>query len=109
MPDAIQVAHATEPNFGYPTKEYPDPVYPEGYKTVAIVEAPRGAPTNKEMLRWAFQETSHFSHQLWWKNPSVTLVGSPTHRSTSVGDVVVLPDSRKFLCLAVGWEELCND
>lgn len=100
----IQVKHALNPNFGFPTADRPNPVYPRDYTLVAIMGVPAGA-TDIELLEMAFQYTNHIDAP-WWDNEGVLLVGEPKHRSTSVGDVVVLPDGTPMLCDLCGWKKV---
>jgi hypothetical protein len=94
MPKALQVCHATSPTFGSGEA----PVFPDAYTLVAIVVG--------ESLDDAYQDTNHVDCD-WWDHTSVTLVGEPTHRSTSVGDVVVM-DGVPYRCGSVGWETICS-
>ena len=103
-PLLMQVAHAKNPNFGFAGPDRPDPVYPDDFILVAVVEVPEGQEPNVEH---AFQMTNHIDCD-WWENPGVTLVGEPKHRSTSVGDVVIMPDGKALLCASVGWKEIHN-
>ena len=96
----IEVVHALKPNFGTGT----NPIYPNGYITVATVEIPDGIRP-EDYLDKAFMLTNHIDRE-WWKNAGVTLIGAPKHRSTSVGDVCVLPDGRVFRCSVMGWTEI---
>jgi len=104
MPETrlMQVAHAKNPNFGYASPEAPDPKYPEDFTVVAMVEVPDGQEPDPDL---AFQLTNHIDKP-WWENEGVTLVGAPRHRSTSVGDLVVMPDGKILLCKTCGWVEL---
>jgi hypothetical protein len=69
---------------------------------VAVVEVPEGQEPDPD---FAFHHTNHIDRP-WWENPGVTLVGEPKHRSTSVGDAVVMPDGRVLFCAPTGWREL---
>lgn len=89
----MQVGHATKPRFGHGEA----PIWPDEYITVAIVDGDEPGV--------AFQKTNHIDGP-WWGNEGVTLVGSPNHRSTSVGDVVVMNDGRVLRCESVGWAEI---
>jgi hypothetical protein len=53
----------------------------------------------------AYQLTNHIDHA-WWENAGVTLIGEPEHRSTSVGDVIVMDDGRVLRCANCGWDEV---
>lgn len=104
MPDEVrlmQVAHARNPNFGFPRPEAPDPVYPQDFEVVALVEVPPGQDADPDL---AYQLTNHIDRS-WWDNEGVTLVGKTEHRSTSVGDLVILPDGKILECNYHGWKE----
>ncbi len=70
------------------------PAYPDNYTTVAVVEG--------EDVETAYRLTNHIDHP-WWENAGVTLVGDPEHRSTSPGDVVVMPCGQILRCENAGW------
>ena len=98
---SVLVGHAKEPNFGLG----PSPSYPEGYVLVAAVTVYE-TWTQEMMLEAAFQYTNSIDCG-WWENEQVDfLLKTDGCRSTSVGDVVVLPDKRVFVCRPAGWEEL---
>jgi hypothetical protein len=73
------------------------PSYPDDYVMVAVVEG--------DSVDMAYQLTNHIDHA-WWENAGVTLIGEPEHRSTSVGDVVVMDDGRVLRCANCGWDEM---
>jgi hypothetical protein len=73
------------------------PSYPEDYVMVAVVEG--------DSVDMAYQLTNHIDHA-WWENAGVTLIGEPEHRSTSVGDVIVMDDGRVLRCANCGWDEV---
>jgi len=102
----IQVAHAVKPTFGFPTDKRPDPVYPDDYRTAAIVVWDDDL-TETENLDRAFRLTNHIDRP-WWENPDVTAAGPVPlkHRSTSVGDVLGLPNGKFYRVAALGWEEI---
>jgi len=106
---AIQVAHAIKPSFGFPTSDRPEPKYPDGFQMVAIVEW-REDYTLDENLNMAFQLTNHIGCP-WWENPGVTALGPFPfkHRSSSVGDLISVPDGRLFQAAPLGWKELVNE
>ncbi len=88
----LQVAHAVKNiTFGFGTH----PSYPEDYKMVAILEIPEdwNGEDQNYLAGYAFQATNHIDRE-WWNNEGVTCIGPKEHRSTSAGDVVVLPDGR---------------
>ena len=76
------------------------PVFPNDYKMVAIVVG-----TDVET---AYRLTNHIDSP-WWENEGVTLIGNPEHRSTSVGDVVIMSDGRVLRCEPQGWSEICTE
>ena len=100
--DHIQVSHAKEPTFGHGEH----PAYPEGYKMVALLDVPeKWDGENTEYLAgYAFSKTNHVDGE-WWDNEGVTRIGPPC-RSTSVGDVVVLPDGRVLRYENAGFAEV---
>jgi hypothetical protein len=87
-----EVFHAKNPNFGF--GGHPAFV-PENYEKVAEVEV--------ENVDEAFRVTNHIDEP-WWKNPEVKWHKDQSRRSTSVGDVVVGPDGKRYLCDMVGWK-----
>jgi hypothetical protein len=78
-----------------PEEKQSQPVFPGDYTMVAVVE---GDDENK-----AYELTNHLECP-WWENTGVTLIGEPKHRSTSVGDVVVMPDGRVLRVENAGWK-----
>ena len=98
----MQVAHATSPTFGMKLPNRSHPKFPKDYVIVALVEVVEGEEADANT---AFELTNHIDHP-WWENDFVTLVGEPTHRSTSVGDAVAMPDGRVLICANTGWTEL---
>ena len=99
--DEIFVAHAKNSNFDGKA------VFPDDFTTVATVKIPKGQEDAepKALARHAFQETNHIDAP-WFDNESVTVIGEPNHRSTSVGDVVITPDGTIVLCKPIGWERI---
>lgn len=89
----FEVHHAKNPTFGFG----PTPSFPEEYDHVATVEA--------EHLGDTFRITNHIDHD-WTTNPEVRWTWDGNCRSTSVGDVVVDADGKRFYCDNVGWKEL---
>lgn len=87
------VYHAKEPTFGFGEV----PVYPEGYKAIAVIDSPD--------LKETFRITNHIEEN-WEKNPEVLEILIPNNRSTSVGDVMVGNDGKVFRCEMVGWKEI---
>jgi hypothetical protein len=82
------------------------------YSHVADV-APAVNSNDAERLDDAFQLTNTIEWS-WWRNTEVTERFSERHmgkgptgcRSTSVGDIVALPNGRAFVCAPTGWVEL---
>ena len=104
MPKAMQVGHLNRDaftNWMQNMSEWDDqkthPVFPDDYIMVAIVE---GDDPNT-----AYELTNHINNA-WWENAGVTLIGKPEHRSTSVGDVVVMSDGRTLRVESAGWKEI---
>jgi hypothetical protein len=85
------VYHAKNPNFGF--TEHPE-FNEVNFDKVAEVEA--------EQIDKAYCLTNHIL-KVWWKNAGVVCFNQS--RSTSVGDVMVDADGKKFRCEMVGWEE----
>jgi hypothetical protein len=94
----MKVAHAKSPTFGLSALE---PTYPEDFVIVAEVKVPEGQKPDPD---WAFQQTNHINEDFWWENEGVTLIGLPNYRSTSVGDLVLMPDGEILRCESVGWK-----
>jgi len=69
------------------------------YRLVATVTAPA--------LHAVYGLTNHgaFGND-WTDNPGVHLHTFQRVRSTSVGDVVVIPDGTAWLCVSLGWQPL---
>lgn len=93
----LEVWHALKPTFGMPIG--PQPKFPEEYRKVAEVD--------REGLDEAFELTNTIDHY-WCENEGVKVISytGESHRSTSVGDVIVDGDGRKWLCAGAGWEEI---
>jgi len=84
------VYHRIVPEFLTPTV----PVnFPEGFERVAIVL------TND--IEEAFKLTNHIDKE-WWENPESLCFKES--RSTSVGDVLVSQDDKRYLCESIGWK-----
>jgi predicted RNA-binding Zn-ribbon protein involved in translation (DUF1610 family) len=82
------------------------------YRLVAGIHADsEGLGGDDDCIKWleiAYERTNTID-SYWWENPSVTPYfkdHSVGCRSTSTGDIVKLPDGRKFVCASVGWEEM---
>ena len=91
----MTVYHAKEPNFGM--GKHP-PFDQDHYEKVAELKAlsPEGA----------FEMTNHIDKP-WWENKGV-LRHKDKARSTSVGDVIVCEDGRKWRVEMVGMSEMVN-
>jgi hypothetical protein len=71
------------------------PVWPEDYTLIARVKAMD--------VEHAYQLTNTIEH-VWWESRLV--VHTQKARSTSMGDVIIDPDGKKWVCAQVGWEEV---
>lgn len=72
--------------------------------TVAFVEIDAALPIRKK-LEIAFVKTNTIT-EAWWRNDGVTYIGTaPTCRSTSVGDMVLIGNT-KYKCEMTGWSEV---
>ena len=72
--------------------------------TVAFVEVDAALPIRKK-LEIAFVKTNSIT-EAWWRNDGVTYIGTtPTCRSTSVGDMVLVGKD-KYVCNMMGWKTL---
>jgi hypothetical protein len=80
--------------------QLPPTTFPDDYKMVAIVVGMD--------VETAYRLTNHIDSP-WWENEGVTLIGNPEHRSTSVGDVVIMSDGRVLRCEPQGWSEICTE
>jgi hypothetical protein len=90
----IQVWHADPPNFMADTTVALK--FAEGFRHVADVEVADAGD--------AFRVTNHIDAP-WTDNPEVTMLVPPQVRSTSVGDVFVLPNGRRLMLDGIGhWE-----
>jgi len=89
------VFHARNPTFQNWTTG--NPAFPLGYEKVAVVEC--------DNLEQAFHVTNHIDED-WTVNKEVVELFKSQSRSTSVGDVIVDGDGRKFYCQMAGWLEL---
>ena len=77
------------------------------YEMVATVSVPEDYP-EIGMLETAFERTNTIDHA-WWENPEVTkLFKTLGCRSTSTGDVVILPGNRPFRVEGCGWSRLVD-
>ena len=95
-------AHLHNFNMGEFAQDGPN--FPEDYVHVANV--------NSHAVEDAYRLTNHID-DAWWNNEGVTLIGEPKHRSTSIGDVVVLVDHPRcagqvLRCANFGWDSLPN-
>jgi len=78
--------------------------FEEAPKTVAFVEVDAALPLRKK-LEIAFVKTNTIT-EAWWRHDDVTYIGeTPTCRSTSVGDMVLVGKD-KYVCVMNGWKTL---
>ena len=91
-----QVWHAVNPNWDYPWRGKA-PQWPAEYAMVARVE-----DTEADDVDDVYRLTNSID-DYWGYNKGVFPQGGP-HRSTSMGDVVVLPDGETAMrCERCGW------
>lgn len=91
----VRVYHA-RPEFQAPSGDGPSTFFRCFYEFVAKVE---GDDSDE-----AFRLTNHIDRD-WTENPGVQAAPG-RHRSTSVGDVLVMPDGRHLYIAAVGFKEI---
>ena len=78
--------------------------YEDTPQTVAFVEVPKSATTNRK-LEIAFMLTNSIDCA-WWENEEVTpMFPEQGCRSTSVGDMVLI-GTEKYICENVGWRKV---
>jgi len=71
----------------------------EDYKKVALVES--------DNLGDVFRITNHIDSNWQTNDEVIETYGDVTHRSTSVGDIVIdLENSKRYLCASMGWDEI---
>lgn len=88
-----EVWHDKNPSFGFGGKTCK---FPKDYEHVANVEA--------RSLDHAFELTNHIDDG-WQKNKGVETLADQA-RSTSVGDIIVDPENKKWRCDMIGWTQL---
>jgi hypothetical protein len=88
----LQVFHDKKSNWGRPHNEFCE----DNFDLVAEVELPA------DQFQRVFEVTNHID-RAWWENPEVTCIKES--RSTSVGDVVVDEDGKRFRCESSGWSQ----
>jgi len=71
--------------------------FPQDFDKVAEV-------VTNEGLDGVFRVTNHIECA-WWNNKEVTW-HKDRSRSTSVGDIVIGEDKKKWICNMVGWKEI---
>ena len=72
---------------------------------VATVDVEKGL-TDAKKLEVTFMKTNSITGA-WWNNEGVNKwFGEATRRSTSVGDMVVLENGKKYKVEACGWSEV---
>ena len=101
MAQLVLVGHAKKPNWGLESVG-PAPKYPDDFVLVASVEVP---DEETHLEEYAFHQTNHIDGP-WWENPGVTKLVTGPVRSTSVGDVVVLPNRQAYQVAVCGFELL---
>jgi hypothetical protein len=91
-----KVYHAIEPTFGFG----PIPAWPDEYVMVAEVDSDEPD---------AVYELTNTTNHLWWENLGVhpAFVGEGV-RSTSVGDVLIMPDGKILQCADIGWDNITD-
>ena len=73
--------------------------------TVAFVEVEKNLTVNAK-LEEAFIKTNSIDDG-WWNNEGITtMFDGKTCRSTSVGDMILLENGKKFKCENFGWSEV---
>ena len=84
-----RVFHAINPNFGFVSPEYPNPVWPRDYRHVADIELgdiSQRISDFKPICEELFRLTNHIDEE-WSKNKEIKWA-MPKSRSTSVGDII---------------------
>ena len=73
--------------------------------TVAFVEVEKNLTVDAKLEK-AFVKTNSINDG-WWNNEGITtMFDGKTCRSTSVGDMILLENGKKFKCEIFGWEEV---
>jgi hypothetical protein len=62
------------------------------------------ADVDTDDINNVFELTNHITHN-WKENEEVT-AHLDLVRSTSVGDIVIDPEGKKYICVDFGWDEL---
>ena len=96
------VYHAMNPTF-MPLEisdDFSQPPWPDDFKLVARMH------TNDPNTLWHL--TNHIESN-WCENEDLECVGEPTHRSSSVGDVFVMPDGRILRVAGNGFRNIDNE
>ena len=79
--------------------------YEDAPTTVALVEVEKTL-TDMEKCEKAFMLTNSINDG-WWNNEGITtMFDGKTCRSTSVGDMILLENGKKFKCENFGWSEV---
>lgn len=91
MNNKCLVYHDKEPRFGIGSESR---VWPDDFDLVAVVDV--NDPDA------AFGLTNHTDDAGWTRNRGVRVLMDGV-RSTSVGDIVVTPDGKVYLCQNIGW------
>ena len=78
---------------------------PAGPNVVAFIDMPKSLSTS-EKLEEAFMLTNSID-DAWYTSDQVVYIGpKKSCRSTSVGDMVLLENGKKFKCEHTGWSEV---
>jgi len=95
-----KVYHADPPRFSvFGDEELLESLhdFPSGYELAATADFP--------MLDLVYQLTNSIDWP-WWENEGVTMEGNVEgRRSTSVGDVIVIPDGSRFVVALMGFKQ----
>ena len=78
---------------------------PAGPNVVAFIDMPKSLSTS-EKLEEAFMLTNSID-DAWYTSDEVEYIGpEKACRSTSVGDMIMLNNGKKFKCEHIGWSEV---
>lgn len=103
----FEVWHAKNPTFrSYPKEGSTEcaPCFPDDYEKVADVTTAYPEMDEKLLgLELVFGLTQN-KDASWAENKDVVWSKSDRLRSTSVGDVIVMPNGKRMYCEPVGWK-----
>lgn len=88
-----KVYHAINPTFGFGATKHK---FPEDFKFVAEI--------NSDNLDDIYNRTQN-AFDSWVKGDGVISI-EDSARSTSIGDVIVLPNGKRYECKEIGWGEI---